>query len=52
MNQGTSRNILKQLNMTDDDFNFVSTVYFVSVSLDAKQLLAWLLTTPDSFPCL
>lgn len=29
MNKGTPRNILTQLNMTRDEYNFVSTVYFV-----------------------
>lgn len=32
MNRGTDRHILKQLNMTGDDYNFVSTVFFVSLS--------------------
>lgn len=31
MNRGTDRHILKQLNMTGDDYNFVSTVFFVSL---------------------
>ena len=29
MNSGTHRNILKQLDMTANEFNFVSTIYFV-----------------------
>lgn len=29
MNRGTPRNILIELNMTTDDYNFVSTVYYV-----------------------
>jgi hypothetical protein len=33
MNKGTPRNILTQLNMTSDEYNFVSTVYFVRSSL-------------------
>lgn len=30
MNKGTPRNIKTQLHMTDDEYNFVSTVFFVS----------------------
>ena len=33
MNRGTPRNILTQLNMTTDDYNWVSTVYYVCCSL-------------------
>lgn len=32
MNRGTSRNILTELGMTGDEYNFVSTVYFVSMT--------------------
>jgi hypothetical protein len=31
MNSGTHQNILKQLGMTANEFNFVSTIYFVGV---------------------
>jgi hypothetical protein len=31
MNTGTHRNILKQLNMSSNEFNFVSTIYYVSI---------------------
>ena len=33
MNTGTHQNILKQLGMTANEFNFVSTIYYVSVSI-------------------
>ena len=31
MNSGTHQNILKQLGMTSNEFNFVSTIYFASL---------------------
>lgn len=37
MNHGTSQNILKQLGMTANEFNFVSTIYYVS-----SQSFSWL----------
>jgi hypothetical protein len=33
MNTGTHRNILKQLNMSSNEFNFVSTIYYVRIYL-------------------
>jgi hypothetical protein len=38
MNTGSSRNILKQLGMSANEFNFVSTIYYVS---DARFLVCF-----------
>jgi hypothetical protein len=36
MNTGTHQNILKQLGMSSNEFNFVSTIYYVSISISMK----------------
>ena len=36
MDKGTSRNILTQLNMTSNDYNFVTTLYYVSCVSEVK----------------
>lgn len=33
MNRGTNQNILTQLSMTSDEYNFVNTVYYVTGKL-------------------
>lgn len=33
MDKGTDRNILTQLCMTSNDFNFVTTLYYVSIAM-------------------
>lgn len=47
MNKGSSQNILAQLGMTSDEFNFVSTIYYVRAqNIDCKDGHADIL--PDS----
>jgi hypothetical protein len=36
MNTGTHQNILSQLGMSSNEFNFVSTIYYVSTSISTK----------------
>lgn len=38
MNTGTHQNILKQLGMTANEFNFVSTIYYVSILFRSTHL--------------
>jgi hypothetical protein len=38
MNTGTHQNILKQLGMTANEFNFVSTIYYVSLTYTLIKL--------------
>jgi hypothetical protein len=37
MNTGTGQNILKQLGMSSNEFNFVSTIYYVSTIFSSKS---------------
>lgn len=40
MNKGTDRNILTQLAMSANDYNFVSTIYYVSIVTASVALTA------------
>lgn len=40
MNVGTHRNILKQLGMSSDEYNFVSTIYYVRELYLVRRLLS------------
>jgi len=39
MNTGTNQNILKQLGMSADEYNFVSTIYYVRKELSERNYL-------------
>lgn len=51
MNRGTPRNILKELSMTGDDYNFVSTIYFVRL-LDSRSLQNPSSSDSDTIHCI